>query len=567
MGEDEAGTLRELRTHRREFIDPKIAEHKGRIVKTTGDGLLAAFASVVDALGCAGAWQAAVPTDSRITWRIGIHQGDVVVEDGDIFGDGVNIAARLEGLAEPGGICVSARVQEDAIGKLDLPFEDIGEQNLKDIARPVRAYRVRIRAASAARTTLPASRVSRLSIVVLPFTNLSSEPEQEYFVDAITDDLTTDLSRIDGSFVISRNTAFTYKGKPVDVQQLGRDLRVHYVLEGSIRRLGGEVQINVQLIDAESGGHLWADRFDAELANVAKAQREITARLASTLRLQLLEAVDRRIDQDQRVNVDARDLVMRGWALYNRPVTPANREQAQQAFERALVIAPDAVDARVGLVAVVGENLAMNFSPDRERDITRADRLLEEVLERDPNHPRARAELGRLRRLQGRLAESRIDFDRALALDRNSPFALNQCGITLLFSGRPEEALPYFEKYLVINPRTSNLFFVYYWLGHALLLLGNAAEAIVYLRRSRSENPRSLGLTFPLAAALALKGNLDEAKHEWSEWLKFRPAANSMMRVAAHFEPLGLWTPSPEYAALRQKTIDVGLRLLGVPEN
>jgi TolB-like protein/Tfp pilus assembly protein PilF len=409
--------------------------------------------------------------------------------------------------------------------------------------------------------------VSRLSIVVLPFTNLSSEPEQEYFVDAITDDLTTDLSRIDGSFVISRTTAFTYRGKPVDVKQISRDLRVHYVLEGSIRRLGDEVQINVQLIDAESGGHLWADRFDADLTNLAKAQREITARLASTLRLQLLEAVDRRIEQDQPINVDARDLVMRGWALYNRPVTSANREQAQQAFERALVIAPEAVDARVGLVAVVGENLAMGVSADREQDIVRADRLLDEVLERDPNHPRARVELGRLRRLQGRLAESRIEFERALALDRNSPAALNQYGITLLLSGGPEAALPYFEKYLVINPRNPNLFFVYFWLGHAWLLLGKTAEAITYLRRSRSENPRALALAFYLTAALALDGNLNEAKREWSEWLKYRPEANSMMQVAAYFESLGHWAPSSEYVARRQKTIDAGLRLVGVPEN
>ena len=269
-------------------------------MKTTGDGFLVEFASVVDALRCATEWQQGMAErnagveDDCIKFRVGVNQGDVVVEDDDIFGDGVNVAARLEALADPGGICVSARVQEDAAGRLDLTFEDLGERRLKNIARPVRVYAIetgrcarleRDRQANASRPGAP-----QLSIVVLPFANLSSDPEQEYFADGITEDLTTDLSRIAGSFVIARNTAFTYKGKPVDVRQVGRDLGVRYVLEGSVRRTGEQVRVNVQLIDAESGAHLWADRFDTSRADLDQAQDEITSRLAHTLNRELVVA-------------------------------------------------------------------------------------------------------------------------------------------------------------------------------------------------------------------------------------------------------------------------------------
>jgi adenylate cyclase len=271
MGADEEGTLERLKALRRELLDPKIAEHKGRLVKTTGDGLLVEFGSVVDALRCAVEVQremtgrnTGVPPDNRIELRIGINVGDIVVEDGDIFGDGVNVAARLEALAEPGHICVSARVQEDAAGKLDLAFEDIGEQQLKNIARPVRVYRVGDgRAATAPAQPSPAPPLpDKPSIAVLPFANLSGDPEQEYFVDGMVEEIITALSRIRWLFVIARNSSFTYKGQAVDVKQVGRELGVRYVLEGSVRKGGNRVRITGQLIDAETGTHLWADRFD-----------------------------------------------------------------------------------------------------------------------------------------------------------------------------------------------------------------------------------------------------------------------------------------------------------------
>jgi TolB-like protein len=299
IGQDEAGTLSRLRALRRESIDPNIAAHHGRMVKTTGDGFLAEFSSSVDALRCACDLQARVPEyskgappDLHIELRIGIHQGDIVVEDSDIFGDGVNIAARLEALADPGGICVSARVQEDAAGKLELAFRDLGDQQLMNIVRPIRAYAIEVTGSKP--LTSSATPMRRLSIAVLPFANLSSDPEQEYFADGITEDLTTDLSRIPEMVVISRNTAFTYRRKTIDTKQIGRELSVRDVLEGSVRRLGKQIRINAQLIDAQTDAHLWAERFDGAVENLFALQDDIVARLASQLGAQLIEAEARR---------------------------------------------------------------------------------------------------------------------------------------------------------------------------------------------------------------------------------------------------------------------------------
>jgi adenylate cyclase len=361
MGADEEGTLERLKAHRRQLFDPKITEHRGRIVKTAGDGMLVEFPSVVDAIRCAAEIQrgmvdrnANTPEDKRITFRIGVNLGDVIIDGDDIYGDGVNIAARLEALAEPGGICISRVVRDQIRDKLPYPFEDMGEQTVKNIARPVRAYLL----SAAAVALLPPGKSTtevgkpitssispRLSIVVLPFENLSRDPDQEYFADGITDDLTSDLSRISGSFVISRNTAFTYKGKPVDAKQVGHELGVRYVIEGSVRRAGNQVRLNVQLIDAESGAHLWADRFDTDQANLGHAQDDITSRLARTLNLELVEVVGRRIERERAVNPDAHDLVMRGWACYYRPASVATRQEAQRFFEQALEVDPDRLTA------------------------------------------------------------------------------------------------------------------------------------------------------------------------------------------------------------------------------
>ena len=309
IGDDEEGTLNRLRSIRADVIDPKISEHRGRIVKTTGDGLLVEFTSVVDALRCATEIQstmaernADIAAEKRVEFRVGIHQGDIVVEDGDIFGDGVNVAARLEGLADPGGICVSARVQEDIAGKLDLAFEDVGEQSLKNIARPVRVYRVRD-AASKSRSPLAPSALplpDKPSIAVLPFQNMSGDPEQEYFADGMVEEIITALSRIRWLFVIARNSTFTYKGQAIDVKQVGRELGVRYGLEGSVRKAGQRVRITGQLIDAYTGAHLWADRFDGSLEDVFELQDKVATSVAGVIEPTLQRAEMRRWPSDRR---------------------------------------------------------------------------------------------------------------------------------------------------------------------------------------------------------------------------------------------------------------------------
>src|SRR5215472_16260187 len=324
IGADEDGTLERLRVLRRELLDPKFAEHRGRLVKTTGDGLLVEFGSVVDALRCAvevqrelTARNTGVLPDNRIEFRIGINVGDIVVEDGDIFGDGVNVAARLESLAEPGGICVAARVQEDAAGKLDLVFEDMGERQLKNIARPVRAYRVVTEARPAMMqppTDPPLP--DKPSIAVLPFANLSGDAEQEYFVDSMVEEIITALSRIRWLFVIARNSSFTYKGQAVDVKQVGRELRVRYVLEGSVRKAGNRVRITGQLIEAETGAHLWADRFDGLIEDVFELQDKVASSVAGVIEPALQAAETARSAGRPTNDLTAYDLYLRAHSIF-----------------------------------------------------------------------------------------------------------------------------------------------------------------------------------------------------------------------------------------------------------
>jgi adenylate cyclase len=569
IGVDEQGTLGRLRAIRVELIDPSIAGHNGRVVKTTGDGLLAEFSSTVDALRCAGEIQTqmaernvALTPESRIDFRLGIHQGDIVAENGDIFGDGVNIAARLEGLAEPGGMCVSGRVRQDAVGKLDLAFRDLGHQQLKNIARPVRVYA--IDATALARPSYGGMSVDpapRLSIVVLPFASLSPDPEQEYFADAVTDDLTTDLSRIADSFVIARSTAFTYKGKAVDVRRVARELGVRYVLEGSVRRTGDHVRVNVQLIDAETGGHLWADRFQADRANLAEAQDEITSRLARTLNLELAEAVGRRVEQERRTDPDAHDLVMRGWAWWYRRMSPANRQQADQAFAQALEADRYSVDARIGLATILVSNIADGWSGGAERDLARAEELLLEALDRDPNRSMAHYAMAMVRRSQRRLIESKMEFEAAIAFDRNNARAYFNFGHTLVLLGQPEAAIPHLEKALRLNPYDPNAANFYWMLGMSHLLLNDPDRAIEFLTRARAGNPHGFYVHMWLAGALGLKGDLIDAKTALAEALALKPEINSLARLREY-----AWMNNPPHWALREKTMDVGLRRVGFPE-
>jgi class 3 adenylate cyclase/TolB-like protein/Flp pilus assembly protein TadD len=625
MGADEERTHERLKTLRRELVDPKIQQHHGRIVKTTGDGMLVEFASVVDAVRCVVELQRAmvdrnadVAEEERIAFRIGVNLGDVIAEAGDIYGDGVNVAARLEALAEPGGICISGTVWDHISDKLPYSFADMGEQSVKNIARPVRVYAMdadavcslpfvsapawRRYSGGTKRSLIAASIIAaigvavsgvwwqwpqkaspipavqtpattglqgspatntaavapRLSIVVLPFTNLSNDPDQEYFVDGITDDLTTDLSQIPDSLVIARNTAFTYKGKAIDAKQLAHELGVRYVLEGSVRRMGDQVQVNVQLIDGETGAHVWADRFETDRRNLAEAQSQITGRLAQTLHLQLVQDAARRIEQERSVNPDARDLVMRGWAWWYRPFSVANRQEAQRAFERAIEIDERLVDARIGIALILAGRLIDGFSTSVREDEERAEMLLREALDRDANRSMAHAAMGQLRRYQDRQAEAQAEFETAIALDRNNAYAIRQLGATLMFTGQPEACIPNTEKALKLNPRDG---FAQMILGKCHLLLGHLDQAMPWLRKAEAIIPGYWAIHLKLAGALGLKGEIEEARVEAAEMVKLKPDMNSVARVRGY-----VFYRNPQFQVLHDRTIIQGLRNAGFPE-
>jgi TolB-like protein/Tfp pilus assembly protein PilF len=403
--------------------------------------------------------------------------------------------------------------------------------------------------------------VPRRSIVVLPFTNLSNDPEQEYFADGVADDLTTDLSRISDSFVIARNTAFTYKGKSVDAKQIGRELGVRYVLEGSVRRTGDQVQVNVRLIDAETGAHVWADRFDTNRANLAEADSEITGRLARTLNTELIEAAGRRLEQEEAIDPDARDLVMRGWVWSYRPASAANRQEAQRAFERALEIDPGSVYAKIGLANVFTTNVVNGFSSSAEEDKARAERLLLEALGRDVNSSTAHTAMGMLRRSQNRLSEAKMELETAIALDRNNALAIFQLGQTLMWLGQPEAGIPHIKKSSRLDLRSQAIAIRYWGLGACHLLLGHVDEAIGLFRKSRAGGHRLYFIHYFLAGALALNGDLDEARAELADSLKLNPEINSLPR----WREAVPWATNPQYMALEEKTLDVGLRRAGFP--
>jgi len=576
MGLDEVGTLRTLTAYR-VIVDRLIASHRGRIFNTAGDSLVADFASAVDAVQCAVSVQKAItkensnrPVGEQMRFRIGIYVGDIIVRGDNLFGDAVNIAARLEALAEPGGICVSRAVRDQVRDKLPYRFEDMGEQSVKNIARPVRVY-----ALSKGMAALPLAAVTggtddllippktpSLSIVVLPFTNLSNDPEQDYFAEAITEDLTTDLSRIADSFVISRNTAFTYRGKAVDVRLVGRELGVRYILEGSVRRTGDQVRVNVQLIDAGNGAHLWADRFDTSRADLDQAQDEIIGRLAHTLNRELVVAAVNRIDQQPKTNPDARDFVMRGWAWWHRPATISARQEARQAFDQALAMDRESIDAKIGLAATITQILVEGWSSSFHQDQALAERLLHEVLERDAHHAMARAQMGLLRRVQNRLSEAQAEVQMAIALDRNSELALKQLGQILLFRGEPLAAIPHLEKAIRLNPRGPNLWSIQWPLGQCHLLLGRVEEAIDLFRKACAANPRAYFLHLNLSGALGLRGDLDQARAALREAIRLKPEINSLARYRA----VTPWITNPQHWALRDKTLNFGLRQAGFPD-
>jgi TolB-like protein len=562
MGLDEVGTARTLREHRK-VSDALVAKHGGRIVKTTGDGVLLEFPSVVDAVECAVAVQAVmaernqgIPEDRRMLYRIGINLGDILIEGDDILGNGVNVATRLEGIAEPGGICISASAYDQVRGKVTVEFVDLGEQPLKNIARPIRAYAVGPSANARQSTPLPSS-APRLSLVVLPFANIGGDPEQEYFVDGVTESLTSDLSRISGAFVIARNTAFTFKGKAVDVKKLGRELNVRYVLEGSVQRGGNRLRVNVQLIDAETGNHLWAERFEKPLADLFDMQDEIVSRLANTLNAQLIAVEARRAERSP--HPDATDLCFQGAAWLNMGRAPENMAQARGFYERALALEPGNVEALVG-TAFVNFAIVTNLLPDdRIERLAAAEGAVTKALSLAPNHPLAHDVMGLVKIFTNRAAQGIAECERALTLDRNLARAHGNIGIAKFFLSRGAETQAHVEQALRLSPRDTVVYIWSLFVGLAKLWQGADAEAIVWLRRSLEANRNHPSSHFNLAAALALVGELDEARATVQAGLALNPNF-TIRRVRTN-------TPSshPVYLAGRERVYE-GLRMAGVPE-
>jgi adenylate cyclase len=579
MGADEEGTHERLKAHRRELVDPKISAHSGRIVKNTGDGVLAEFASVVDAVRCAAELQRAMidreagtPEDRRIKFRIGINLGDIIVDDDDIFGDGVNVAARLEALSDPGGICISRVVRDQIRDKLHFAFEDLGEQSVKNIARPVRVYALRPEAVA----DLPAPSVPaappisqpavapRMSIVVLPFTNLGNDPEQQYFADGITEDLTTDLSCLPGMLVISRNTAFTYRNKSIDTKQIGLELGVRYVLEGSVRRSGNQIRISAQLIDAESDTHLWAERFNGDTSDLFVLQDEITSRIAVTLNLELVRVEAARPTQ----NPDALDFILRGRAAALKLDSRDTYAERISLFERALTLDPQSVEAKSLLANVLVKRL-LDFGPSAyDSDLKRADELTTEALAAAPRNADAHFAKGQVLRVQGRLEEATSEYETVLASNPNCVDALASAGRCKIFIGPIDGAIPAQERAIRLSPRDPEIAFWYFRIGQAHLFQSRVDDAILWLEKARRVDPEIPFFHSYLASAYALLGNAEQADAELAEAQRLDGAGNysSIAREKLRQSLSQNRGARREIRALIEATYFAGLRKAGMPE-
>jgi TolB-like protein len=566
-GADEEGTLARLRGLRGDLIEPAIAAHHGRIVKRTGDGAMVEFRSVVDAVRCAIEMQtgliernAGVPDDRRIRFRVGIHLGDVVEEsDGDLMGDGVNIAARLEGVAEPGAICLSEDAYRQVKSRLDLNAVDLGAIQLKNIVEPVRAYSLDVGESAVSKPPLAPERsgAPRLSLVALPFANIGGDSEQEYFVDGLIENLTTDLSRIREAFVIARSTAFTYKDKAIDLKRIGRELNVRYVLEGSVQRSGSRVRVNVQLIEAETGRHLWAERFDKPLADLFDMQDEIVARIANQLQAELIDAEARRAQQTP--NPDSMDLLFQGRALLNRGLSPDLLAQARRLYERALELDGGNVDALVGIGAVDAVFGTAYMADDPTPLIASAESALARALAVAPNHARALWIMGYLHCATHRASRGMEELERALAIDPNFARAHGTMGLAQIFVGRGGETEAHVLEALRLSPRDAYVGYWFLYVGSAKAHLGRHEEGLAWLRRSINANRNNPWAFFIFAASLALLGRLDEARLEARAGLAVdRKFTIARFRAAVESD-------NPVYLAQRERLIE-GMRLAGVPE-
>lgn len=610
MGADEVGTLSALKAHQRELIDPLLAEYHGRMVKTTGDGILAEFASAVDAVGFAVVLQERmadrndkVPQDRRIEFRVGINIGDIIVENNDIYGDGVNVAARLEALAEPGGICISEDAYRQVRDKLPYEFADRGEQIVKNIARPVHVYALdgaavrtplgaqipaniatrpilrrftwRTWPVAAALTSLlvvafsiwfvvtPAKAPSRdvptprFSIVVLPFANLSGDPGQDYLADVITEGLTTNLARIRDSFVIARSTAFTYKGKPIDVKQIGKDLGVRYVLEGSAEQATNRVRVNAQLIDVATGAHLWADQFDADRSDLLRMQDEIVIRLARAMEIQLVAVEVARATRARPDNLDAEELAERCQSgRYNRV------DAAFSLCERALQMDPRNVRALSFLTFKYTNPVVSSQSTNRQADIRQADELASQALAIDPDSYLAHFAKAWVLIAQNRAEEAIAEAEHSLALNPSLVGAYIALAEASIFAGRPDRALEYDDTAIRLSPRDPGLAVFYHDKGWAFFVKGQYDQAIEWLGRAAAIRPSYKDTQLLLASALVLTGHEAEAHAALQRYLAL--GANSTTIAQLRAGQLAI-ADNPVWVEYNERLFD-GLRKAGMAE-
>jgi len=560
IGADEGGTLRRLAAIPAELTDPKIAEHHGRIVKTMGDGLLVELGSVVDALRCASEVQramaernAAIAADDRIEFRIGVNVGDVVVEEGDIFGDGVNVAARLEALAEPGGICVSARVQEDAAGKLDLAFEDIGEQQLKNIARPVHVYRVHPARNSAAMTRPVLALPDKPSIAVLPFANMSGDPEQEYFADGMVEEIITALSRIRWLFVIARNSTFTYKAHAIDVKRVGRELGVRYVLEGSVRKAGGRVRITAQLIEAETGMHLWADRFDGSFDDVFDLQDQVASGVVGAIEPTLRRAEIERAGRKRPDNLDAYDLYLRALP-FAFTAMPEAADRALDLLERAIAIEPE-YGAAHAFIAWCHHTRYLRAGLAEEERLA-ALRHAHIAIATGGDDATALAVAAFIVGIFARDYETAFNaLDRSLALSPSSALAFGLSSLIRAWSGDNAIAVEHAERALRLSPFDPLSYNPYNALAYAHFFAGRFDEAASAAGMAAQANPRFSIPWILRTAALAKTARIDEAK----------ASAQRVLDVEPRFT-ISSFLASNVTSAERLAMLGDGLRQAGLPE-
>ena len=558
MQADEAVTLAALKARRSEILQPVVSKHRGRVVKLMGDGVLIEFASAVDAVECAVQLQqamqfanAGVPEERRIVLRIGINLGDVMVEGSDLYGDGVNMAARLETLAEPGSVFVSQTVFGHVKGKTKLDFEDLGEQNFKNMAEPVRVYRVS-GTSSGVSTSAQTAVSSKPSVAVLPFTNMSGDPEQEYFSDGITEDIITELSRFRSLFVIARHSSFTFKGKAVTVQQVGRELGVEYVLEGSVRRAGNRVRITAQLIDARTGAHIWAERLDRDMDDLFVMQDEVTERIVATIADRLEKTEQGRAAGIRPETMRAHDYILRARAIISE--TAETNRQSRALYEKALALEPTNMLALTGVAWTYAIDWLSRWGGPADDALERAHKLARQALALDSTDYRAHLLLGYVQVLRKQFGEALMHYQQAMALNSNDADGAAHMGALLNALGRYSEALDWFQRAVRLNPLHPAWYL--YGIGAAHYGARQYEQALAPLRTAINRFPNFITPRRHLAATYAQMGRLDEARSEVAAIRKLDPSVC-----------LAMYRERNEYDKIEdlEHYLD-GLRKAGLPE-